>query len=762
MVRLISVLSAWIVLLAPASAGQAQTPCDGSGNAGSCEAGNEEELRCGFLDPDVHEIVVTRSFSLSDEDSPCDHDEHPDGPLTLSAAVDGSHRSLVLRSDLDAEPEPGRKVLTATTAMDGSFILCDAGIPADLEIEDVEISGAGLVERLFDDGGNCGLTLDGVMVSDFVPGPAGAIQIGGHHMLQIHRTLFRDVDGTALVVSGGLLTVYQSAFVNCGRSSPGAGDGEQFNGGAIRLDGVAEANLIGCLFWGNHAWTAGGALANPGSGAAWLYGCAFVGNQAPDGGAIARNSGGSLVAYSSVFAGNAATSQPAVEFPDVLTPPGTSCNFAWLDDPTNGGNTNGILDDQPLPAMPQVLDGRGGALAIHNDFALIHLAKTVLLSNGADRGGAIAVFDMGLNSDLPDDGVVGPGVPGSVFLGLSHCTLAENQATTAAAVYTGAEVDAWLVSASGLWLEHDGPPIVAEGPYQHVASIHDTTDGPPLGEVIAPDQFHAVGHICGAVPPLHACEPGCEEAAQIEFCGSAWAMASGTWRLPTALHFGRALCPDESTEPCESTGEEACEEAAGPCAWQAGIEHEFFMAEGDPLPSRGITGMACGDEQWVFPDSDLDGTPDFAECDDPAGGDLPSLDGARHPFADEVCNGMDDNCDGEVDEGLLTEWYVDADEDGYGSGEAVLSCSSEGGLVDRVGDCDDADASVSPDQPEQHGDGIDNDCDGVVDADAPGCHSAGCLATRIAPGDDGVELSLLPWMLAGGGWSVLGWRRRRR
>ena len=48
-----------------------------------------------------------------------------------------------------------------------------------------------------------------------------------------------------------------------------------------------------------------------------------------------------------------------------------------------------------------------------------------------------------------------------------------------------------------------------------------------------------------------------------------------------------------------------------------------------------------------------------ADCNDEAA--------SVHPDATEVCNGVDDNCDGTTDEGVTTPWYVDADGDGHGA-----------------------------------------------------------------------------------------------
>ena len=77
------------------------------------------------------------------------------------------------------------------------------------------------------------------------------------------------------------------------------------------------------------------------------------------------------------------------------------------------------------------------------------------------------------------------------------------------------------------------------------------------------------------------------------------------------------------------------------------------------------------------------------DCDDTASN--------IHPDADEVCDEIDNDCDGQVDEGALdaTIWYQDADGDGYGNPEiSVLGCSVPAGYVANSDDCDDFDASI--------------------------------------------------------------------
>jgi hypothetical protein len=79
----------------------------------------------------------------------------------------------------------------------------------------------------------------------------------------------------------------------------------------------------------------------------------------------------------------------------------------------------------------------------------------------------------------------------------------------------------------------------------------------------------------------------------------------------------------------------------------------------------------------------------------------------------ETCNSLDDDCDGEVDESGPTTYYRDADADGVGAIQAPLFCP-QSGYVTTTGDCDDGNPAVSPGATEGC-DGVDNDCDGVVD-----------------------------------------------
>jgi hypothetical protein len=98
-----------------------------------------------------------------------------------------------------------------------------------------------------------------------------------------------------------------------------------------------------------------------------------------------------------------------------------------------------------------------------------------------------------------------------------------------------------------------------------------------------------------------------------------------------------------------------------------------------------------------------------------AGGDCGPYDSSIHPGAVEVCDGADNNCDGNVDEGLGQTWYHDGDGDGYGDPlDSTVACFQPPQYVDNSLDCNDDCPICYPGMTEVC-DGADNDCDGDVD-----------------------------------------------
>jgi len=115
-------------------------------------------------------------------------------------------------------------------------------------------------------------------------------------------------------------------------------------------------------------------------------------------------------------------------------------------------------------------------------------------------------------------------------------------------------------------------------------------------------------------------------------------------------------------------------------------------------------------------------SPTSTDCDD--------ADPDRSPGAAELCNGMDEDCDSDVDEGAMTTFYLDSDDDGYGvTSDFMTACDASGDYdATMPDDCDDMDASRNPGATEICN-SIDENCDGVRDEN-PAC-GPNCRAQTV-------------------------------
>jgi len=133
-----------------------------------------------------------------------------------------------------------------------------------------------------------------------------------------------------------------------------------------------------------------------------------------------------------------------------------------------------------------------------------------------------------------------------------------------------------------------------------------------------------------------------------------------------------------------------------------------------------------GQEWYIDADEDGYGNPNYrlAACGEQVGfsadnTDCDDGDSAINPGRDELCDGLDNNCDEAIDEETAIDavsWYDDDDDDGYGNDDSVvILCDQPGSAIEVGGDCDDADESVNPGAADWCGDGVDGNCDGDID-----------------------------------------------
>jgi hypothetical protein len=116
-----------------------------------------------------------------------------------------------------------------------------------------------------------------------------------------------------------------------------------------------------------------------------------------------------------------------------------------------------------------------------------------------------------------------------------------------------------------------------------------------------------------------------------------------------------------------------------------------------------ILGYAMfGQTCTFYLDADMDGFGDdnnftVAPCSTPppststAAGDCDDTNAAIYPGAIEICNYLDDNCNGgEIDEFVQLNFYQDLDLDGFGDANVlILECFEQPGFVANMEDCDD-------------------------------------------------------------------------
>ena len=125
----------------------------------------------------------------------------------------------------------------------------------------------------------------------------------------------------------------------------------------------------------------------------------------------------------------------------------------------------------------------------------------------------------------------------------------------------------------------------------------------------------------------------------------------------------------------------------------------YLDADGDSFGTNAVTTQACSLPSGYSMNN--------IDCND--------SDAGIQPAASEICNLADENCNGQIDEGVQLSFYADYDNDNYGNpGVFIMACSQPNGFVLNSSDCDDSNAAINPSISEICNQ-IDENCNNQID-----------------------------------------------
>jgi len=180
--------------------------------------------------------------------------------------------------------------------------------------------------------------------------------------------------------------------------------------------------------------------------------------------------------------------------------------------------------------------------------------------------------------------------------------------------------------------------------------------------------------------------------------GAGWYIDDVVWS-EGIVDFVNSACVSSNTYPtaCDEVSTLVIENTCEQLTW-------YLDSDGDGFGSPFLYTFACEVPEF-FVSNNLDCVDD---------------NDAIYPGAIEICDGLDNDCDGAIDENLIfANYYPDNDNDGFGDENQSPQTTCDGapaGYSLQTGDCNDADDSVYPGAVGT-GLNIDNDCNGIIEGD---------------------------------------------
>ncbi len=560
-------------------------------------------------------------------------------------------------------------------------------------------------------------TFDANIASDGnATGSGGAIHVWQGTDLDLSNSAFdansAELDGGALDLEDGTYSLRDNTFSENTATDLGGAihievegdlsiDGDIFDSnsaewaGALYIRNETVADVAFASFIGNTAIERGGAIRamQEGIGALTVSFSSFdLNTSGTTGGAISVATGfggnGQFAAVNNSFSGNAAVTSGGALYLDEVDDIYAEANIFCANDGGFEGGAAGVVDAGDginewvgNLVAENVSSSFGGGLRFDNA-GPPYLANNTFVGNGSNDGGHVRAFQTSpdLVNNIFMDATDGDGVTQSNSNGARDYNLWFNNTTDD----VGDQLNAGDLGNNAVFSDPDLMAYSADGDCSN-------------------DDFSLdVGS-----PAIDAGDPSIYDRDGSTSDIGAFGGPSGLPQDSDGDGFNELQDCDDSDAAVNPAAAEVCD----------GIDND--------CDGRTDGADAAGAVAW-YPDADADGYGDDAgevfACYDPggmanAGGDCDDADPGVNPGEVEICDGLDQNCDGDVDEGVRIAWYEDLDGDGFGGGDIqIWDCEGTSGLVDVGGDCDDDESAINPGAAEVCDD-IDNNCDGDVDED---------------------------------------------